>query len=99
MFKSDITDTNKKGELVAWFSASNIDYIKNLRKATYNTDYIFNLSFLNISFIITSIQTNIYYVLDHKVQVTMILGRGKVPLEQMHYYILKTELSTFSAFI
>jgi hypothetical protein len=67
MFKLDIANTNKKEELAAWFSTSNIDYIKNLRKATYNTGYILDLSFLNIPFMTTSIQTNIYYTLDHKV--------------------------------
>jgi hypothetical protein len=67
MFKLGVTDTNKEGKLAAYFSASNINYIKNLEKVIYNTDYILNLSFLNISFIIISIQTNIYYILNHKV--------------------------------
>jgi hypothetical protein len=67
MFKLDITDTNKKGELVTWFSTSNIDYIKNLKKATHNAGYVLDLSFLNIPFITTSIQTDIYYALNHKV--------------------------------
>jgi hypothetical protein len=67
MFKPDIVNTNKKEELAAWFSISNIDYIKNLRKATHNTGYILDLSFLNIPFMTTSIQTNIYYTLNHKV--------------------------------
>jgi hypothetical protein len=67
MFKLDVINTNKKGKLTAWFSISNIDYIKNLRKATYNTGYVFDLSFSNIPFVITSIQTNMYYILNHKV--------------------------------
>jgi hypothetical protein len=50
MFKLDIANTNKKGELATWFSVSNINYIKNLRKTIYNTGYVLNLSFLNISF-------------------------------------------------
>jgi hypothetical protein len=67
MFKLGETNTNKEGKLVAWFNVSGIDYIKNLRKATHNASYVLNLSFLNISFIIISIQINIYYILDHKV--------------------------------
>jgi hypothetical protein len=67
MFKPGVADTNKKDELTAWFSASGIDYIKNLEKAIHNAGYVLDLSFLNIPFVITSIQTNIYYVLDHKV--------------------------------
>jgi hypothetical protein len=67
MFKLGVTDTNKKGKLAAWSSVSGIDYIRNLGEATYNAGYILNLSFLNISFVTTSIQTNIYYTLDHKV--------------------------------
>jgi hypothetical protein len=55
MFKPDIANTNNKDELAAWFNISNIDYIKNPRKATHNTGYILDLSFLNIPFIITSI--------------------------------------------
>jgi hypothetical protein len=48
MFKPDITDINKRGELTAWFSTSDIDYIKNLKKATHNAGYVLDLSFLNI---------------------------------------------------
>jgi hypothetical protein len=67
MFKLGVADTNKKGELATWSSASGIDYIKNLGEATHNTGYILNLSFLNIPFATTSIQTNIHYASDHKV--------------------------------
>jgi hypothetical protein len=50
-------------------------------------------------FIIISIQTNIYYTLDHKVQVTVILSKEKVLLKQVYYYILKAKLSTFLALV
>jgi hypothetical protein len=55
MFKPDVADTNKEGELVTWSSISGINYIKNLGKTTHNTDYVLDLSFLNIPFVITSI--------------------------------------------
>jgi hypothetical protein len=67
MFKPGIINTNKEGELAAWSSVSNINYIRNLGKVTHNTDYVLDLSFLNILFIIISIQTNIYCTSDHKV--------------------------------
>jgi hypothetical protein len=67
MFKLGVANTNKKGELVAWFNVSDIDYIKNPEKVTHNISYILNLSFLNIPFATISIQTNIYYTLDYKV--------------------------------
>jgi hypothetical protein len=67
MFKPGVTDTNKKGELAAWSNVSSINYIKNLGETTHNAGYVLDLSFLNILFITTSIQTNIYYTLDHKV--------------------------------
>jgi hypothetical protein len=67
MFKLGVANTNKEGKLVAWSSASSIYYIKNLGKATHNTSYVLNLSFLNIPFATISIQTDIYYVLDYKV--------------------------------
>jgi hypothetical protein len=95
MFKPGVADTNKEGKLTAWSSVSSINYIKNPEKATHNTGYILDLSFLNIPFITISIQTNIYYTSDHKVQVIVILSRGKVLLKQAYYYILKAELSTF----
>jgi hypothetical protein len=95
MFKLSVADTNKEGKLVTWSSASGIDYIKNLREATHNASYVLDLSFSNIPFIITSIQTNMYYMSDHKVQVIVILGRGKVLLKQAHYRIPETKLNTF----
>ena len=67
MFKPGVADINKEGKLIAWFSVSGIDYIKNLEKVTYNTGYVLDLSFLNIPFVTISIQTNIYYTLNHKV--------------------------------
>jgi hypothetical protein len=55
MFELGVADINKKGKLVAWFSVSNIDYIKNLEEVTYNVGYILDLSFLNIPFATISI--------------------------------------------
>jgi hypothetical protein len=55
MFKLGVIDINKRGEFVAWSSKSDINYIKNLGKATYNAGYILNLSFLNIPFTTTNI--------------------------------------------
>jgi hypothetical protein len=55
MFKPGVTDTNKKGKLIAWSSVNNINYIKNPEEATHNTNYVLNLSFLNIPFITTNI--------------------------------------------
>jgi hypothetical protein len=67
MFKPGVTDINKEGELAAWSSVSSIDYIRNLGKVTHNVGYVLDLSFSNISFMTTSIQTDIYCVSDHKV--------------------------------
>jgi hypothetical protein len=67
MFEPGVTDTNKKDELTAWSSISNIDYIKNPEKVTHNTGYVLDLSFLNIPFATISIQTNIHCVSDYKV--------------------------------
>jgi hypothetical protein len=67
MFKPGVADTNKEGELTAWSSVSSINYIKNLEEVTHNVNYVLDLSFLNISFTTTSIQTDIHYVSDHKV--------------------------------
>jgi hypothetical protein len=99
MFEPGVADTNKGGELAAWSSASGIDYIRNPEEATHNTGHVLDLSFSNIPFATTNIQTDIHCASNHKVQVTVILSRGKVPLEQAHYRILKAELSTFSALV
>jgi hypothetical protein len=99
MFKPGVTDTNKEGELAAWSSTSSIDYIKNLREVTHNAGHVLDLSFLNIPFVTTSIQTDIYYASDHEVQVTVIPGKGKVLLKQAHYHIPEAELSTFLALV
>jgi hypothetical protein len=67
MFKLGVVDTNREDELAAWSSVSSIDYIKNLREATHNAGHVLDLSFLNIPFTTTSIQTDMYYASDHKV--------------------------------
>jgi hypothetical protein len=99
MFKPGVADTNKKGELAAWSSASGMDYIGNPGEATHDAGYVLDLSFSNIPFATTSIRTNMYYASDHKVQVTVIPGRGKVLLEQVHYRIPEAERSTFLALV
>jgi hypothetical protein len=55
MFKLGVADINKKGELAAWSSVSGINYIKNPEEVTHNAGYVLDLSFLNISFVTTSI--------------------------------------------
>jgi hypothetical protein len=67
MFKPGVADINKEDKLATWSSTSDIDYIRNPKEATHNASYILNLSFLNILFVTTSIQTNMYYMSDHKV--------------------------------
>jgi hypothetical protein len=99
MFEPGVADTNKEGELVAWSSTSSINYIGNPGKATHDAGYVLDLSFSNIPFATTSIRTDIHCASDHKVQVTVILGRGKVLLEQVHYCIPEAELSTFLALV
>jgi hypothetical protein len=99
MFKPGVADTNKGDKLAAWSSASGINYIKNPEEATHDASHVLDLSFLNIPFATTSIQTDIHYASDHKVQVTIIPGKGKVLLKQAHYHISETELSTFLALI
>jgi hypothetical protein len=99
MFKPGVTDTNREDKLAAWSSASGIDYIKNPGEATHNAGYVLDLSFLNIPFATISIQTNIHCASDHKVQVIVIPGKGKVLLEQAHYRIPEAELSIFLALV
>jgi hypothetical protein len=67
MFKPGVVNTNKEGKLAAWSSVSGINYIKNPEKATHNTGHVLDLSFSNIPFTTTSIQTNIYCASDYKV--------------------------------
>jgi hypothetical protein len=55
MFKPGIADINKEGELTAWLSVSSINYIRNPGKATHNTGYVLDLSFLNIPFMTINI--------------------------------------------
>jgi hypothetical protein len=55
MFKPGVTDTNKGDKLVAWSSASGINYIKNLGEATHNAGYVLDLSFSNIPFMTINI--------------------------------------------
>jgi hypothetical protein len=67
MFEPGVADTNKEGELTAWFSVSGIDYIKNPGEATHDAGHILDLSFSNIPFTIISIQTDIHCASDYKV--------------------------------
>jgi hypothetical protein len=67
MFKLGVADINKEGELAAWSSTSGIDYIKNPEEATHNAGHVLDLSFLNIPFATTSIQTDIHCTSDYKV--------------------------------
>jgi hypothetical protein len=99
MFEPGVADTNRGGELAAWSSASGIDYIGNPGEVTHDAGHVLDLSFSNTPFATTSIRTDMHCASDHKVQVIVIPGRGKVLLEQVHYRIPEAELSTFSALV
>jgi hypothetical protein len=99
MFEPGVVDTNREGKLAAWSSTSGMDYIRNLGEATHNAGHVLDLSFSNIPFATTSIRINMHCASDHEVQVTVILGRGKVLLKQVYYRIPEAELSTFLALV
>ena len=53
----------------------------------------------NVPFAQTTIRTDMHSGLDHETQVTIIPGRGNVPLEQFHFRVLESELNKFARLV
>jgi hypothetical protein len=76
-----------------------MDFIDTLDAPTQRARHVLNLTFSNVPFAQTTIQTDMHSGLDHETQVTIILGQGSVPLKQFHFRVLESELDKFSRLV
>jgi hypothetical protein len=58
-----------------------MNFIRIPDKSIYRIEYILNLTFLNISFIITLIRPELYTSSDYKTQIIIISGQGVISLK------------------
>jgi hypothetical protein len=65
----------------------------------YNAGYVLDLIFSNIPFVVTYIREDLYSGSDYEIQVTILPGRGQVPLDQFHFRVPDEELGAFAALV
>jgi hypothetical protein len=98
-FEPGVQPVNRGTELARWSVDSSMDFIGIPGESTYRAGYILNLTFSNIPFVVTSVRPELYTGSDYETQVTIIPGRGVVPLEQNRFRIPKTEMVKFNRLI
>jgi hypothetical protein len=76
-----------------------MDYIGAPGAATHNAEYVLDLTFSNVPFATTQIREDLHSGSDHETQVTTLLGRGRVPLDQFHYRVPEEELSKLAGIV
>ena len=99
MFEPGVLPTHQGPELASWSASSGMDFIGAPGESTQRLGHVLDLTFSNIPFAYTSIQADMHCGSDHETQVTIIPGRGTVPLEQFHYQIPECELPKFAGLI
>ena len=87
------------GYLSQWSIDSGMDYIGEPGRATHRAGHVIDLSFSNIPFAKTKVQTDLNCGSDHEMLVTMIPGRGRSPLQQFHYRIPENRLLQFAGLV
>jgi len=98
-FEPGVQPANRGAELARWSADSGMDFIGIPGESTHGARHVLDLTFSNIPFATTSVRLELHSGLDHETQVTIIPGRGVVPLEQHHFRIPETELIKFTGLV
>jgi hypothetical protein len=98
-FEPGVQPANQGTELARWSADSSIDFIRTPGESTHGAGYVLNLTFSNIPFAATSVRPELHTGSDYETQVTIIPGRGVVPLEQNRFRIPETEIVKFNRLI
>ena len=98
-FEPGVQSAHQGAELARWSSDSCMDFIGTPGEPTQTAGHVLDLTFSNIPFAQSTIRPNMHSGSDHVTQVTIIPGRGEVPLEQVHYRIPDTELDKFAGLV
>lgn len=98
-FEPGVQPLHRGGELADWSIASAMDYIGDAGVPTQKRGHVIDLTFSNIPWTYTSIRDDMQCGSDHMTQVTVIPGRGNIPLEQFHYRVPDSELFKFAGLV
>ena len=98
-FEPGVQNAHRGGELADWSSASGMDFIGVPGEPTHRAGHVLDLTFSNIPFAQSTVRVNMHSGSDHETQVTLIPGRGQVPLDQFHYRVPETELDKFAGLV
>jgi ribonuclease HI len=99
MFEPGVQAAHQGAELARWASDSGMDFIGAPGEPTQRAGHVLDLTFSNIPFAQTTVRLDMHSGSDHETQVTLIPGRGSVPLEQFHYRVPDTELGKFAGLV
>jgi hypothetical protein len=85
--------------LAQWSAISRMDYIGAPGAATHNAEHVLDFTFSNVPFATIQIREDLHSGSDYETQVTTLLGRGRVPLDQFHYRVPEEELSKLAGIV
>jgi ribonuclease HI len=86
-------------DLAEWSARSGMDYIGEPGVPTQDHGHVLDLTFSNIPGAYTTVYTELSCGSDHRSQVTLIPGRGKVPLEQVRYRVPESQLPKLASLV
>jgi hypothetical protein len=80
MFEPGVQPAHQGAGLARWATESGMDFIGTPGAATHNLGHVLDLTFSNVPFAQSTIRADMQSGSDHQTQVTIIPGRGNVPL-------------------
>jgi ribonuclease HI len=98
-FEPGVQSAHQGAELARWSSESGMDFIGTPGEPTQRAGHVLDLTFSNIPFAQSTIRPDMHSGSDHETQITIIPGRGRVPLEQFHHRVPDTELDKFAGLV
>jgi hypothetical protein len=98
-FEPGVNTFSRGGELVKWSTDTIMDFIREVGTLTQRSGHVLDLTFLNVLWAQTTVRANIHYGSDHKTQVTVLPGRGEIPVRQHYYRVTEANLGRFTGLV
>ena len=98
-FEPGVANVHWGGELAQWSNDSGMDFIGEPGVPTHAASHVLDLTFSNITFARTEVREGMNCGSDHETLVTVIPGRGALPLDQFHYRVPEDDLPKFSSLV
>lgn len=98
-FEPGVNTFGRGGELVDWATSTMMDFIGQAGTPTHRDGHVLDLTFSNIPWAESFVRTDLHCGSDHETQMTIIPGRGDVPIVQEQKVITEADFGKFNGLV